>query len=104
MPTKKTTKQKNGNGATLDFEAQLWAAADKMRGHMDASEYKHVVLGLAFSTSRMLTRKSANNSCSVLSIRRAIGSLKMKRKDRKPLMNAISMPPRMSSACRPRTA
>ncbi len=45
---KKTKKTKNGNGATLDFEAQLWAAADKMRGHMDASEYKHVVLGLIF--------------------------------------------------------
>lgn len=26
----------------------MWAAADKMRGHMDASEYKHVVLGLIF--------------------------------------------------------
>ena len=36
------------NGATLDFESQLWAAADKLRGHMDASEYKHVVLGLIF--------------------------------------------------------
>jgi type I restriction-modification system DNA methylase subunit len=32
----------------LNFEAQLWAAADKMRGHMDASEYKHVCLGLIF--------------------------------------------------------
>ena len=36
------------NGSALDFEAQLWAAADKMRGHMDASEYKHVCLGLIF--------------------------------------------------------
>ncbi|MDP2975860.1 MAG: class I SAM-dependent DNA methyltransferase, partial [Anaerolineales bacterium] len=36
------------NGATLDFKSQLWAAADKLRGHMDASEYKHVVLGLIF--------------------------------------------------------
>jgi type I restriction enzyme M protein len=36
------------NGATLDFESQLWAAADKLRGHMDSSEYKHVVLGLIF--------------------------------------------------------
>jgi type I restriction enzyme M protein len=26
----------------------LWAAADKLRGHMDAAEYKHVVLGLIF--------------------------------------------------------
>jgi hypothetical protein len=38
--------QKQGNGSALGFEAQLWAAADKMRGHMDASEYNHVVLGL----------------------------------------------------------
>ena len=36
------------NGSGLNFEAQLWAAADKMRGHMDASEYKHVCLGLIF--------------------------------------------------------
>ncbi len=48
MPAKKNTKTKNGNGATLDFKSQLWAAADKLRGHMDASEYKHVVLGLIF--------------------------------------------------------
>src|SRR5919106_231007 len=32
----------------LNLEATLWAAADKMRGHMDAAEYKHVVLGLIF--------------------------------------------------------
>ncbi len=42
-----TTNGKN-NGSALEFEAQLWAAADKMRGHMDASEYKHVCLGLIF--------------------------------------------------------
>lgn len=30
------------------FEKKLWAAADKLRGNMDASEYKHVVLGLIF--------------------------------------------------------
>ena len=40
--------QKKADGSALDFEAQLWAAADKMRGHMDASEYKHVCLGLIF--------------------------------------------------------
>ena len=26
----------------------MWAAADKMRGHIDAGEYKHVALGLIF--------------------------------------------------------
>jgi type I restriction enzyme M protein len=36
------------NGGPLGFEATLWAAADKLRGHMDAAEYKHVVLGLIF--------------------------------------------------------
>jgi len=41
-------KQQKTNGATLGFEATLWAAADKLRGHMDAAEYKHVVLGLIF--------------------------------------------------------
>jgi type I restriction enzyme M protein len=32
----------------LGFEDILWKAADKLRGSMDASEYKHVVLGLIF--------------------------------------------------------
>ena len=39
---------KNNNGANLGFENRMWAAADKLRGHMDSSEYKHVVLGLIF--------------------------------------------------------
>ena len=43
---KKPNKQ--SNGANLGFEEKLWLAADKLRGHMDASEYKHVVLGLIF--------------------------------------------------------
>ncbi len=34
-------KGKASNGATLGFEQTLWAAADKLRGHMDAAEYKH---------------------------------------------------------------
>jgi len=38
----------NGKGANLGFEDKLWAAADKLRDNMDASEYKHVVLGLIF--------------------------------------------------------
>ncbi len=36
------------NAATIGFEKQLWEAADKMRGHMDPSEYKYVALGLIF--------------------------------------------------------
>jgi type I restriction enzyme M protein len=39
--SKKTTQP-------LGFEAQLWKAADALRNNMDASEYKHVVLGLIF--------------------------------------------------------
>lgn len=38
----------NSNGAHLGFEQKLWEMADKLRGHMDAAEYKHVVLGLIF--------------------------------------------------------
>ena len=36
------------NGANLGFEEKMWQAADKLRGHMDPAEYKHVVLGLVF--------------------------------------------------------
>jgi len=39
----------NGNNtAEIGFEQQIWAAADILRGNMDAAEYKHVVLGLIF--------------------------------------------------------
>jgi len=38
----------SGNGANLGFEAKLFLTADKLRGSMDASEYKHVALGLVF--------------------------------------------------------
>ena len=44
----KKTSTKKDTGANLGFEQTLWAMADKLRGHMDASEYKHVVLGLIF--------------------------------------------------------
>jgi type I restriction enzyme M protein len=36
------------NGANLGFEQKLWQAADKLRGNMDAADYKNVVLGLVF--------------------------------------------------------
>lgn len=43
---KKSKKQ--STSANIGFEETLWLAADKLRGSMDASEYKHVVLGLIF--------------------------------------------------------
>ena len=48
MP-KKATNGNSGRAQThLGFEATLWATADKLRGNLDAAEYKHVVLGLIF--------------------------------------------------------
>jgi type I restriction enzyme M protein len=38
----------NGNGSDLGFEAELFKAADKLRGNMEPSDYKHVALGLIF--------------------------------------------------------
>lgn len=40
-------KEKKQN-VDLGFEAKLFLAANKLRGSMDASEYKHVALGLVF--------------------------------------------------------
>ncbi len=39
---------KSDNTAEIGFEEQIWKAADKLRGNLDASEYKNVVLGLIF--------------------------------------------------------
>jgi len=44
----KNGRNKNGNGGNLGFEAELFKAADKLRGNMEPSDYKHVVLGLIF--------------------------------------------------------
>ena len=38
----------SSTSATVGYEAQLWEAANTLRGSMDAAEYKHVVLGLIF--------------------------------------------------------
>jgi type I restriction enzyme M protein len=43
-----TSTQRGATAANLGFEAQLWAAANALRGSMDAAEYKHVMLGLIF--------------------------------------------------------
>jgi len=36
------------SGSDLQFEAELFKAADKLRGNLEPSEYKHVALGLIF--------------------------------------------------------
>ena len=41
-PAKKKTEDPSS------LESKLWATADKLRGHLDAADYKHVVLGLIF--------------------------------------------------------
>ncbi|WAW10830.1 type I restriction-modification system subunit M [Oxalobacter vibrioformis] len=43
-----TGKSKSSNSATLGFEAELFKAADKLRGNMEPSDYKHIALGLIF--------------------------------------------------------
>ena len=45
---KSSAKKQNNDDANLGFEAQLWATADKLRGNMEPSDYKHVALGLIF--------------------------------------------------------
>jgi len=44
----RTKKKPGNNGATLGFKTQMFLAADKLRGNLEPSEYKHVVLGLIF--------------------------------------------------------
>jgi type I restriction enzyme M protein len=39
---KADTNSRNGNGANLGFEAQLFLAADKLRKNLEPSDYKHV--------------------------------------------------------------
>jgi type I restriction enzyme M protein len=44
------SERANGKGRNSDlgFEAELFKAADKLRGNMEPSDYKHVALGLIF--------------------------------------------------------
>ncbi len=43
----KEAKSHSDNG-NLGFEQKLWLTADKLRGNMEPSDYKHIVLGLIF--------------------------------------------------------
>ena len=44
----KNTKRSANSNASLGFEAELFKTADKLRGNMEPSDYKHVALGLIF--------------------------------------------------------
>jgi len=97
--------QKTANGSNLDFEAQLWEAADKMRGHMDASEYKHVCLGLIFlKYISDAFEENASNCYSASPIPRANGSSRTNRNAPKPPRTVTNISPRTSSGCRPKPA
>ena len=45
---RKPAKDTKTNSKTKSFEQTLWATADKLRGSVESSEYKHVVLSLIF--------------------------------------------------------
>ena len=47
MLAKKSAKKKAVK-ATKSFEESLWDTANKLRGSVESSEYKHVVLSLIF--------------------------------------------------------
>ncbi len=42
------SEKKAANGANVGFEAKLFLAADKLRGNMEPSDYKHAALGIVF--------------------------------------------------------
>ena len=44
----KTPANKNDNIKDGRFEEALWDAANKLRGSVESSEYKHIVLSLIF--------------------------------------------------------
>ncbi len=59
-------KSKGNGNSQRGFEADLFKAADKLRGTMEPSDYKHVALGLiflkyisgAFEAKRAIRRKT----------------------------------------------
>ncbi len=48
MATNDKNKTGGNLGSQLGFEAEMFKAADKLRGNMEPSDYKHVALGLIF--------------------------------------------------------
>ena len=48
IPVNVSGKEKTRNGGDLGFEAALFKTADKLRGNIEPSDYKHVAFGLIF--------------------------------------------------------
>ena len=48
MPPRTKKPTPTGPSTMKELKDTLWKAADKLRGSMDASQYKDVVLGLVF--------------------------------------------------------
>jgi type I restriction enzyme M protein len=48
MPTKKSAKKIPARKPAKSFEETLWDTATRLRGSVESSEYKHVVLSLIF--------------------------------------------------------
>ena len=85
------------NTADIGFEREIWKAADKMRGNIDASEYKSVVLGLIF-----LKYISDRFEDKYNQLKRNTGSLSPRAKDSRRTRTNIR--PKISSMSRPKPA
>jgi len=48
MGKERAQKLMDNTDKDLYFEKELWSAADKLRGNIDSSDYKYIVLGLIF--------------------------------------------------------
>ncbi|MEH6781759.1 MAG: type I restriction-modification system subunit M N-terminal domain-containing protein, partial [Rhodoglobus sp.] len=48
MPPRTKTKPDTAPSTMKELKDTLWKAADKLRGSMDASQYKDIILGLVF--------------------------------------------------------
>ena len=62
MPAKKTAAKKAAKSTEKSFEESLWDTATKLRGSVESSEYKHVVLSLISSSSFRTSLRSGGPS------------------------------------------
>jgi hypothetical protein len=55
----KADPERKPNASAPGFEGTLCATAEKLRGSLDAAEYKHAVLGLIFETLRSANKRQS---------------------------------------------